>query len=384
MKRRWSPRTSNRTTKGSLGSAVKRTRRCISTNNGSKSRSSFAGSRASQRCPHVPSVLTSIASSCPALVSSYSGPWGPSVRTIAPTKTRAWSRSERTVRDTRGMPLRISLKRRLPQRISRTIKRVHRPPNTSWARAMEQYCPYPVMPGNLSRRANRCGTESGPRLCPSTALAEFKRGAVKDDPMSALGHQQTNAAKRHVRFTPESGHVQCNGPCPLRAKSRHPAPLFWLGEMLLQPRDLLPGPATNIRHLDPCVNVVRRGVDVAVANRRCGCHELVRCQLKKSYDRVPPQSWRHVRATWRQHPVGFAIETAVLEEGHRVACILEIDDPHRPPCGIRSRSRAIALSVLVHEPHERSVAERSVDVRIGSYADISHCSILSPQLFANC
>src|SRR5262249_25259911 len=100
-----------------------------------------------------------------------------SVRAIAPTKTRAWSRSERTVRDTRGMPLRISLKRRLPQRISRTIKRVHRPPNTSWARAMEQYCPYPVMPGNLSRRANRCGTESGPRLCPSTALADYPYGS---------------------------------------------------------------------------------------------------------------------------------------------------------------------------------------------------------------
>src|SRR5262245_27305214 len=143
---------------------------------------------------------------------------------------------------------------------------------------------------------------------------------------------------------------------PMSAKG-HPAPLFWLGEMLFQPRDLFPGPAPNIRHLDPCLNVVRRGVDVAVANRRCGCHELVRCQLKKSYDRVPPQSWRHVRATRRQHPVGFAIETAVLEEGHRVACILEIDDPHWPPCGIRSRSRAIALSVLVHEPHERSVAE---------------------------
>src|SRR5262245_58782059 len=43
MKRWWWPRTSNRTTKGSLGRAAKRTRRCISTNNGSKSRSSFAG-----------------------------------------------------------------------------------------------------------------------------------------------------------------------------------------------------------------------------------------------------------------------------------------------------------------------------------------------------
>ena len=26
---------------------------------------------------------------------------------------------------------------------------------------------------------------------------------------------------RHVRFTPKSGHVQCNGPCPLCANSGH-------------------------------------------------------------------------------------------------------------------------------------------------------------------
>jgi hypothetical protein len=33
------------------------------------------------------------------------------------------------------------------------------------------------------------------------------------------------AAKRHVRFAPnsdrESGHVQCNGGCPLKAKRAH-------------------------------------------------------------------------------------------------------------------------------------------------------------------
>ena len=28
-------------------------------------------------------------------------------------------------------------------------------------------------------------------------------------------------AKRHVRFTPESGHVQCTSPCPLCANSGH-------------------------------------------------------------------------------------------------------------------------------------------------------------------
>ena len=31
------------------------------------------------------------------------------------------------------------------------------------------------------------------------------------------------AAKRHVRFTPESGHVQCNYGCPLSPNSGHRA-----------------------------------------------------------------------------------------------------------------------------------------------------------------
>src|SRR5262245_17530785 len=31
------------------------------------------------------------------------------------------------------------------------------------------------------------------------------------------------SAKRHVRFTPESGHLQCNSPCPPWAKSGHRA-----------------------------------------------------------------------------------------------------------------------------------------------------------------
>src|SRR5262245_20420204 len=132
--------------------------------------------------------------------------------------------------------------------------------------------------------------------------------------------------KTTVRFAPNSDRkkrISARGHVRFGPRSRHPAPLFRLREVLLQPRDLFPGPATNICHLDPCVNVVRRGVDMAVANRRCGCHELVRCQLKKGYDRVPPESWRHVWATRRQHPVRFAIETAVLEEGHWVARILE-------------------------------------------------------------
>ena len=40
--------------------------------------------------------------------------------------------------------------------------------------------------------------------------------------MSALGHKRTcRTAKSHVRFTPESGHVQCTSGCPLCANSGH-------------------------------------------------------------------------------------------------------------------------------------------------------------------
>ena len=48
--------------------------------------------------------------------------------------------------------------------------------------------------------------------------------------MSALAQKQTCSAKAHVRFTPESGHVQCNSACLLcanrwgnRPRKPHPA-----------------------------------------------------------------------------------------------------------------------------------------------------------------
>jgi len=41
-------------------------------------------------------------------------------------------------------------------------------------------------------------------------------------------------AKRHVRFTPKSGHVQCNSECPLSANSGHPGVLF---DNLVAPSD---------------------------------------------------------------------------------------------------------------------------------------------------
>ena len=70
-------------------------------------------------------------------------------------------------------------------------------------------------------------------------------------------------ATRDVCFGPIAD--ICNAKTGVRGEA-----LCRLGEVLFQPRDLFPGPAMNIRHLDPRVDVVRRGVDMAVANRRCG------------------------------------------------------------------------------------------------------------------
>ena len=51
---------------------------------------------------------------------------------------------------------------------------------------------------------------------------KFLRRKYQPIRVSALGQKQTCAvAKRHVRFTPESGHVQCTRVCPLCANSGH-------------------------------------------------------------------------------------------------------------------------------------------------------------------
>src|SRR6476646_5268801 len=39
--------------------------------------------------------------------------------------------------------------------------------------------------------------------------------------MSALGHKRTGALQNGMSATPESGHLQRTGACPLSAKSRH-------------------------------------------------------------------------------------------------------------------------------------------------------------------
>src|SRR5690606_28932103 len=114
--------------------------------------------------------------------------------------------------------------------------------------------------------------------------------------------------------------------------------------MLLQSRELFRGPAANIGYLDPCLDVVGGSVDMAVAYRRCCRHEFVSRQLKESYNGIPLQLRRHVRAARWQYPVQFAIEAALLEKGHRVACVLQINDAHRPPVAALTGGRGSAAS----------------------------------------
>src|SRR5262245_27482609 len=40
-------------------------------------------------------------------------------------------------------------------------------------------------------------------------------------PCRPMSEADSCSAKRHVRFTPESGHVRCSSACPLWAKSGH-------------------------------------------------------------------------------------------------------------------------------------------------------------------
>lgn len=106
-----------------------------------------------------------------------------------------------------------------------------------------------------------------------------------------------------------------------------------LGKVPLQPRNVCRGPIADVGHVDPGVDVIGRGVDMAVADRCVGCGEHVQRKLEKCDDRVPAHLRRHVGAARRRHPVRRAIEAAMVEKRRRVAGILEIDEPDRAPRG---------------------------------------------------
>ena len=66
--------------------------------------------------------------------------------------------------------------------------------------------------------------QSAPKKCASKKCRRLKQllnKCARNDQARALGQKQTFQRNRHVRFTPESGHVQCTRPCPLCANSGH-------------------------------------------------------------------------------------------------------------------------------------------------------------------
>ena len=69
-------------------------------------------------------------------------------------------------------------------------------------------------------------------MLPTSVAAPFPNGLKAKYYMSALGQKQT-----HVRFTPESRHLQCNSACPLSAKSGHLIRWFRLIDRLLEFRN---------------------------------------------------------------------------------------------------------------------------------------------------
>jgi hypothetical protein len=71
-------------------------------------------------------------------------------------------------------------------------------------------------------------------------LIQLRRSPLVTDRFGAYSRRQIDGflpistvigANRHVRFTPESGHLQCTSPCPLRANSGHCAELRWVSRL---------------------------------------------------------------------------------------------------------------------------------------------------------
>ena len=80
----------------------------------------------------------------------------------------------------------------------------------------------PVMPDNLSREPNRCGTDSGPSIRPSNCPGGVQTRRVKGRPNVRFGSlADIPRCSRHVRFTPNNGHSSAQVGCPKSAISGH-------------------------------------------------------------------------------------------------------------------------------------------------------------------
>ena len=84
--------------------------------------------------------------------------------------------------------------------------------------------------------------------------------------------------------------------------------------------------------------------------------------LQHGDHRVPAHHRGYIRCARELHPLRFAEGRVAVEEGHRIAAILQVDDAHRAPW----RAIGYRRAVLVHETDERTITEfRKPDRRAG-------------------
>ena len=94
-------------------------------------------------------------------------------------------------------------------------------------------------------------------------------------------------------------------------------------EVRLEAGDLAGRPARRIGHRHPGVDVVLRRVVVAVPDRHQEPDRHVEPELQERHDRIPAQLRRHVRPHRRVHPLRLVPERVRVEEGDRIAGVLQ-------------------------------------------------------------
>src|SRR5215831_16366147 len=130
----------------------------------------------------------------------------------------------------------------------------------------------------------------------------------------------------------------------------------------LQPRDVRRGPIGHAGDLEPSIDVVPSGVDVAIADGRLHRKGRIDPKLEGCDNGIPSQGRRYIGSTWFAEPGRGPVEVTKVEEDDGVARILQIDDARRPP---RRVARDIS-PVLVHETREGTVPKsREPGRRIG-------------------
>ena len=101
---------------------------------------------------------------------------------------------------------------------------------------------------------------------------------------------------------------------------------------------------------------------MAEAHRRAHRQRGVQADLQVGHHRVPGHVRRYVRRSRAAQQLRLAQEAVAIEEGHRVAAVLQVDRAQWPP----RRAGRRGAAVLVHEAHQRTILElRPPDRRAG-------------------